>query len=185
MAKKILFQGIPSPGVLSENFGAVFPETIDQQENGAKIIGADLHVPYDPSSGSFGDPMLYNPATGRAELQRTMTAIKHSADITVIGQTAIWTPAANKRVRVMGFSIVVDPATTSVAGSVITLQDGATDLDDFLILGITAPAVPLRWQCPLPANGYLSSTIGGVINVSLSAALTAGRIRVNVWGCEE
>ena len=68
-----------------------------------------LFIPFDPSTGTYVNCTLYNPSTGKDEAQRTMTIIKHSADITAAGQTALWTPSAGKRVRVMGFSIVVDP----------------------------------------------------------------------------
>ena len=79
---------------------------------------------------------------------------------------------------------MVDPLTTTVGGSVLTLQDNSTDLYDLLVLGTAAPGVPLSAQCPLPSIGYLLAK-GDVLNVNLSAACTAGRVRVNAWGCEE
>lgn len=109
----------------------------------------------------------------------------HSGPITAAGVTAVWTPQLNKSVRVRGFSVIVDPATTSVAGSLLTLTDGGVAVDDFLFLGVAAPGVPLRWQCPLPGDGLLSDAPNNVIGVNLSAALVTGAVYVNVWGVEE
>jgi hypothetical protein len=111
--------------------------------------------------------------------------IFHSGAITAAGPTAVWIPTAGKRARVKGFSIIVDPATTSAAGSLCTILDGAAAVDDFLALGVAAPAVPLRWQAPLPGEGLRSAAANNVINVNLSAALTAGEVYVNIWGVEE
>jgi len=111
--------------------------------------------------------------------------IFHSGPITAAGVTAVWTPTLGKRARVRGFSVIVDPATTSAAGSLLTLTDGGAAVDDFLFLGVAAPAVPLRWQAPLPGEGLRSSAVNNVIGVNLSAALTAGAVYINIWGVEE
>jgi hypothetical protein len=38
---------------------------------------------------------------------------------------------------------------------------------------------------PINGNGYLSSAINNVLNISCSAALTAGGVYIDVWGTEE
>lgn len=119
------------------------------------------------------------------ELKAGMTVLIDSAVITAAGQTVLWTPAIGKRARVMGFSIVVNPATTTAAGSLVTIQDGAVDVENVLYLGIAAPAVPGRWAEVFPDNGYLSVAPNNTISVNLSAALTAGGIYINIWGTEE
>jgi hypothetical protein len=183
MTKKILFQGVPD-SVLSETLGSVYPAAIDKQANGQLTIGAQVVVPYDPLTGSFVEPSRYNPSTGLAESQRTPTVWKKSALIASIGATALWTPAAAKRIRLMGFSVVVDPATTTAAGSLVTVADGATGLDDVIALPIAATNNPFRAAGILPSNGWLLP-VGDVLNVILSAAATAGGVYVNAWGCEE
>ena len=112
--------------------------------------------------------------------------IFHSGGITALGATTIWTPTTGKRARVRGFSVIVDPATTTVAGSLISLLDGGAAVDDFLFIGVGPQTqTPLRWQAPLPGNGLRSAAVNNVIAVNLSAALTAGGIYINVWGTEE
>jgi hypothetical protein len=173
MDKKILAQGIPEQ-VYSEQIGAAYPVSINQQSDGKKVIPIYL------TEGRN----LFNPTSKTTEMQRTMTTIKASAVITAANQTALWTPATGKRIRIMGFSIVVNPATTTAAGSLVTLQRGTTDIDDVIYLGTAALAVPARWPGILPMNGLLLNP-DEVLSANLTAACTAGGIYLNVWGCEE
>ena len=123
---------------------------------------------------------------GKAELQRTMTFLQRSTEISAAGPTTLRTPAAGRAIRILGFSVVIDPATTTAAGSLVTLVDSTASvtLDDVIALPTAATNVPYRAAAPLPGNGLLLP-VGDVLTVNLSAAATAGGVYVNVWGCEE
>jgi len=174
MAKKIFTRDVPEQ-VLSENYGAIYPTDVSRDENGKLLAGASFTIPR----------MLYNPPLGTTELQRTASIIKRSGLISAAGNTALWTPATGKRFRWMGFSVVVDPATTTAGGSLVTILDGSTTIDDVIALPIAASNIPFRAFGFLSGNGYLSTGIGNVMNLNLSSAATAGGVYVNVWGTEE
>lgn len=107
---------------------------------------------------------------------------------------AIWTPAAGKRFRLLGFSIL------ATANAACATNDLKLDLRDSVAgnfiasfpffaptVGVTANPGTLIIAIPhsFGANGYLSSAINNVLTLNLSVALTAGTIRVNAWGTEE
>lgn len=140
--------------------------------------------------------LLYKPVNGAApagatEILRTPDTFLKIA-VTAAGQTAVWTPAAGHRFRLMGFIITLsDDATLAVAGeTTLTLQDAAAAIHAFdfwlpsvaitTALGICPPIV-----VNLPQNGYLSSAINQALNANLSTALATGKFRVNAWGAEE
>lgn len=173
MTKKILLRGVPDQ-VYSEQVGAVFPVHLDRQDDGKIVVGGTATIPLS----------IYNPVDRTMAMQRACTQVIGSAAISGAGATALWTPASGKRIRLMGFSVIVNPATTTAAGSLVTLKRGSTTFDDVIYLGVAALAVPARWAGLLPPNGYLLD-VDEVLNVDLSAACTAGGIYINVWGTEE
>jgi len=129
-------------------------------------------------------PNLWNPAMGRVELQRTAGRVIGSG-FTAEGNNALWTPAAGNRFRMMGFSFYIPSDVTAAAGTTyLALRDGDTYIDT---LGAFPSAVPnaIFETVNLPGNGYLSIAANNVLNVNLTKVLTAGVIRVRVWGCEE
>ena len=184
MAKKILFQGVPQPSVLSENINAVYPNDIARQETGVVVAGANITVGYDPVTGTFTSAGLYNNSTtpAKGEVQRTPVVFKSNVASNV-GATALWTPAVNKRFRILGIYFYVSAATTSAAAPIVTLVDNVTNFMQLITLGATNGVI--TQQIPLPGNGYLSTTAGNVLSINLSAACTAGGVCVDVWGTEE
>lgn len=124
------------------------------------------------------------------ERQRTPTTFKTAA-ATAAGSTAVWTPAAGKKFRLMRFKIQVTSNATLAAGAIetITLLDAATDMQLTHSVFIPAAAVattPLMESGWIDlGNGILSSTINNALNISLSAALTGGQVRIIVCGTEE
>ncbi len=88
------------------------------------------------------------------------------------GANAIWTPAAGKKFRLMGFHLSFSGTTNA------KWQDGATDITG-LYYGVANTVV----NGGLPeANGYLSALADNVLNLNLSAAVAVGGL---VWGVEE
>jgi hypothetical protein len=170
--------------VLSENLGAIFPVDIAHQENGQLVIGSSVIVPYDPSSGTFVMCTLFNPTTKQNEALRTPTIFKTTALIQAIGNTAIWTPASGKRFRLLGGVVNVPNTSTSAAGTISALFDGAT-ASGITLTAIGATTAGISYTLTLPSNGYLSTAINNALNLNNSAAYTAGGIIVCVWGVEE
>jgi hypothetical protein len=183
MSKNILFTGSPQQGAVTEAVGAVYPESLTHQDNGQLILAAKVVVPYSPATGGFVMPTLYNIATVKEESQRTPTVFK-TLDLTAAaGSTAVWTPSANKRFRVLGGVVNVPNTSTSAAGLISRLLDGATNFANIVAIGTTTAGI--SYTLSFGENGYLSTAVGNVLNVNNTAAYTAGGIVLSVWGTEE
>lgn len=134
-------------------------------------------------------PYLYNGLT--LDAQRTPNVFK-TATATAAGNTSVWTPAAGKKFRLMGFTIEVTETATQAAAGVndLTLQDSGAAIGLGFSPWIPAAALTaqqagyLSGQVQL-GNGYLSAAANNVLQINLSTALTAGKVRVNAWGTEE
>lgn len=107
------------------------------------------------------------------------------------GTAVIWTPAAGKKFRLLGYSFAVTgESIMAVAGELsVSFVDGATaipPLEKFYI-----PAVALnkfgadRTSLNHLGNGYLSGAINNALSVKLVGTLTAGNVIINVMGTEE
>jgi hypothetical protein len=132
---------------------------------------------------------VYNGATW--DRLRTPTTFK-TASVTALGNTALWTPGAGKKFRVMRFKIDVTAQVAAAAGAtlVVGLQDAATDISLSTSVFVPAASVTTGYGAFTTGwldlgNGYLSTAANNVLNVNLSSALTAGAVRVTVCGTEE
>lgn len=144
-----------------------------------------------PESLLLFKPSAGAPPAGATEILRTPDTFK-SAQQSAAGPTALWTPAAGHRFRLMEYQITLtDDATLSVAGeTTISLLDGATVIAAY---DVWLPAAAITTALggiviatrKLPGNGYVSTTLAQALNVSLSTALTGGKFRINVSGAEE
>lgn len=111
---------------------------------------------------------------------------------TATGDTAVWTPTTGKKFRLLRFRIdLTANAAQSVAGLIeVIFRDATTAMpvgwSVFVpgAAGTTFTADATTGWCVLD-NGILSATANNVLNINLSAALTAGEIRVQVAGTEE
>ncbi|SRR5216683_598162 len=108
------------------------------------------------------------------------------------GNTALWTPAAGKKFRLMRYMVsVTDNATQAVLGTLtVSLNDAGAAIGQ--AHDVFVPAVGLVNTGSLYGspwidlgNGILSAAINQALNVNLSAALTAGTARVLCCGREE
>lgn len=115
-----------------------------------------------------------------------------TATATASGDTAVWTPTSGLKFRVMKYQIEVtaDAATSGGADVDVVLRDATTAIGAGA--SIYCPAVAgtsfgngytTTWRDL--GNGYVSTAANNVLNVNLSAALTSGKVRVNVAGIEE
>jgi hypothetical protein len=122
---------------------------------------------------------------------RTPTTFK-SVTATASGSTALWTPGASKKFRLMRFKVDVthDAAQSSGGDITIDLLDSASAMgfaQSVFVPGTAATTMGPGWTSGWVdlGNGKLSSTINNVLNISLSAALTSGAVRVIAAGTEE
>lgn len=111
---------------------------------------------------------------------------------TASGDTAVWTPTAGTKFRLLRYRIeLTAEASLAAAGALdVVLRDGATPIGvgaSFFvpIISVTSTPGSIGGNWIELRNGYLSTTINNVLNVNLSAALTAGKIRVVALGIEE
>lgn len=122
--------------------------------------------------------------------QRIATILKSNV-ANAAGDTAVWTPASGKRVRLIRYQIEIpNSATMATAGELtVKIRDASTEISRQHTIyipstpGSTLGAWRSGWiRC---GNGYLSSTANNVLNVNLSSALTSGKITINMEGIEE
>jgi hypothetical protein len=128
--------------------------------------------------------------TTRWVRQRTPQIFK-TVTATSSGNTAVWTPATGKFFRIMRYRIeVTNSATQSSAGDIdIKFQDATTDIGIanslYVPNAIDAGTGSYSTGWIDLGNGILSTSANNVLNLNLSAALTAGKVRVLVCGIEE
>ena len=128
--------------------------------------------------------------TGNANQTRT-PAIFKTVQATAAGSTALWTPTAGKKFRLMKFLVIVTGNATLGAAAVLVIQlldaAGAIGLSIDTFIPNAAFGVSDDFVSPWVdlGNGVLSGVANNVLNVNLSAALTAGNVRVIACGTEE
>lgn len=121
-----------------------------------------------------------------------MSVLNKSVAVSALGNTAVWTPVTGKKFRAfkIAVQITADAATTSGAEITIDFLDGAASI------GVTFTVyVPAAGGTILGGNinlgtvdlgqGYESVLANNVLNVNLSAALSAGKVNVIVTGDEK
>lgn len=84
----------------------------------------------------------------------------------------------------MGWQSMISPGSTSAAGSIIYLQDGADFLGYINHVQTAANPTVIMQSVNLPDDGYISSADNQALNLYLSSALTAGTVKIMVWGYE-
>lgn len=128
------------------------------------------------SAGGQGqaNQYLYNPASGLYEQARTPTIVKLLAGVAVGSEATIWTPAAGKKFRLMGFQLAQGTAT----GAVI-LKDNTAGTSIYEIPQATV-GVPI--SSPPLGNGILSAAANNVLTATGVATETLTGV---VYGTEE
>ena len=131
--------------------------------------------------------MVANNAAGNEELLRTPNIWKTSSSITSSGANAAWTPTAGKKFRLLGYNITVSKEAACAGAFVLSIQDNATT---FKVLQLSNAALVATGQVEfftenMGPNGYFSTTVNNVLNLTLSGALTAGACAISTHGTEE
>lgn len=91
--------------------------------------------------------------------------------ITAAAPVNIWTPAAGKKFRLLGFAFSL-----SVAGRILLIDNAAT------IIVTPQQAADIAHVSPLLSPGYLSAAINQILKVDVSAT---GNVSGYVFGTEE
>lgn len=137
-------------------------------------------------------PGVYSLAGGGYENYRTPNTFKSGTATS--GTLALWTPAAGKRFRLMGYAISVGQNASAASGGAnfaIAFNDQAASIGIVPAFYLPPTAVTtVPGQCPaivvnLAGNGYLSAAVNNVLNIVPNATLSTGLLSVMVWGTEE
>jgi len=124
------------------------------------------------------------------EAKRTQT-IRKLGFATNAGNTALWTPVAGRRFRLLGLDVFMAGGCTLAAASIMTvaIRDAALEIfswgpyiNNAAIVGL---GTYINKTIIFPDNGYLSAAVNNVLNINLGAALTTGVVSVAAWGTEE
>jgi len=124
-------------------------------------------------------------------LRAQAPTVLKTVDAAALGNTAVWTPAAGKKFRLMGGLMTIDGSCTlAAAGSLlVTLQDAVAALGWGIRVALPAAAVTQDTDVVIPigpfGQGVLSAAANNPLNVNLGTALAAGNVRTSVWGTEE
>lgn len=141
-------------------------------------IPVQVVVPLDPNTS----PMTYSMPCTAAIVPGTRTIQYASTLCTTVAATTIVTPSANKRYRLLGLVIAPDAGLAAAGTELISIVDelaGDTGIDIQTYLPAAAGVVhQVPIVVPLPVEGYLGSANGKKLQVTLSAAVTAGAISV-------
>jgi len=117
-----------------------------------------------------------------------------SVPATTSGNTAVWTPTASKKFRLMRFQITAtDVAATAATVITVSFQDATTGINigtyDFFMPAIANVASGTQFVSNWVdlGNGYLSTAANNVLNANVSATVAGatGTFRYNVCGTEE
>lgn len=106
---------------------------------------------------------------------------------TAAGNTAVWTPAANKRFRLLAWRLSVAGTLAADGTQVIQLRDGATTVIARAGANVAAalPAGDSQIGEDYGLEGQLSATLNNVLNINLGTAMASGAVYIDVWGTEE
>lgn len=151
--------GVLMVAPLSGNIG------VDGVVGGAYAYDRDANIAYQGVT-----PAIYNGTAWDA--QRTPAVFKVVALGAATAETTIWTPAASKKFRLMGFLL------TCGAASTLTFKDGTGLATIFAARG--GLDVPI--SLPNLGNGILSGAANRVLTVTRGTSCTLDGV---VWGTEE
>jgi hypothetical protein len=130
------------------------------------------------------------PGTTNTILERTPAVFK-TAQATASGTTTLWTPTSGKKFRLMRFMIQITGNATTAGGAVVTVSflDQASAINIALDAFVPSTAFSAGEDFISPwvdlGMGFLSAAANNTLFVNLSAALTAGNVRVTCCGTEE
>lgn len=177
----------------------IVTQTFSQANIGDQGILLTLPIGFQAgtSFGAFHNYVVPLAYTGAVSAVIRMPAIFKTASVaaTVTGNSAVWTPAAGKKFRLMCFQITAQGLAATATGVVtVSFQDNVTgitigtyDIDVPAIAGVVSGVSNISCGWIDLGNGFLSAAANNVLNFNISAAGagTVGTYRINVCGTEE
>lgn len=141
--RKFILAGLLTFGILAP--GLAIAQTTDGEAPSAL-----------PSVKQFS--YIYNPSLPGWDRVRTPTKFISLNAVAITSETTVWTPAAGKKFRLMGFAL----AQGTVSGGV-TLKDNTAGTTILILPSNTAGAVLIS---PSMGNGILSATANNVLTAT-------------------
>lgn len=158
--------------ITAPNVGSVGTLIYDQGA-GAWYAVRDWNISDPATGGGIPATWLYTGA-GSMVRQRTPTVFKTLNAVVVTSETTIWTPAAGKKFRLMGFYLA-----QGVATGAITLRDNTAGTTILIVpqntVGVASASPPL-------GNGILSAAANNVLTAQGASTETLTGF---VFGTEE
>jgi hypothetical protein len=177
----------------SEFWTPVMPLITGAADNQATQMMAAAGTGTGVSSGPVFVCNGYTTTSGNLAVMARTPAVFKTVSATAAGNTALWTPTAGKKFRLMRYIVEVTSNANLAAGAVevISMQDSAADIAQthsvwIPTTSVTTGAPPLFVSGWIDlGNGILSASANNVLNVNLGTALAAGAVRVTCCGTEE
>ena len=141
---------------------------------GVRDTNSNLQPLYNDSVGDAQPGLVVAPRLKNGELQRAPTTFKTFSGTVITSETTIWTPAAGKKFRLMGY-VITQTATTGD----ITVRDNTAGTT---ILVIPAHTLGVVQVSPNLGNGKLSAATNNVLTMQGASGET---ISGYVFGTEE
>jgi len=182
--------------MLSEGVGAVAMSILDIAAASYSPVANISSVPDNTNGisvlGTSGIAQVSSGAVKAFSKLRTPDRF-NTVQANAAGNTALWTPAAGKSFRLMRYMVAVTGDAATAGGAVVTVSlndaGGAIGQAHDIFIPNAAPAAPFGTLYVSPwvdlGNGVASGAPNNVLNVNLSAALTAGKVRVICVGTED
>lgn len=106
---------------------------------------------------------------------------------TTVAATQVVAATAAKKHRILGGIIIIAGGTAAAGPQTVSILDVAADigLDPTVWCSIAATPVTIVIPLDLKPNGKLTAAVNTAINVTLTAAMTAGSVSVTLWGDDE
>lgn len=145
-----------------------------------------------PSSGFSPQGEYIQQVDGSGNTVNPVATTQKTVETAATGSTAIWTPVTGNTFRLLAYQVIVT-ADAAISGGgtqlIVSFKDGTTALptaQELFVPTTTVTTVMGAYNSgwiPL-GNGLLSAAANNALNVTLSATLTSGKVRVNVIGVE-
>jgi hypothetical protein len=129
---------------------------------------------------------VYNAPAFTQEAVRTPTWF-FTVNCTTIAATPIVAAVAAKKHRILGIIVNIAGGMAAAGLQTVSILDVAADmgLDPSFWVAIAATPVGQSIYLDLRPNGKLVAAVNTAINVTLTAAMTAGAVSVTIWGDDE
>lgn len=140
----------------------------------ALVSAAPAFAAGDALPSNAAPSVLYDGGANGYFVARTPVVYKSLSAVVITSETTIWTPAAGKKFRLMGFCL-----SQGVATGAVTLKDNTAGTTIFTIPQNT---VGVQNCFSLPGNGIVSATAN---NVLTATGVSTETLTGTVYGTEE